>query len=76
MKLVHIEWTDAHHIGPGTWIEPVDIVPGVKVITVGFLLSSKRKHYTVATTIDEAGNATGVFAIPQACVRRFAVITP
>ena len=76
MKLVHIEWVDAHHIGPGEWVDPDDIEPGVKVITVGFLLNDRHKHYTVAATIDEAGHATGVFSIPKACVRRYTVIAP
>ena len=76
MKLVHIEWSDAHHIGPGEWVDPDGLLVGVKVVTVGFLLSAKYKHYTVASTIDEAGSATGVFSIPKACVRRLTVIAP
>ncbi len=71
MKLVHIEWTDAHHHAPGEWTAPSDVVPGVRVITVGLLLSKRSGHYTLAQSIDESGNATGVFSIPRSAVRRF-----
>ena len=74
MKLVHIEWSDAHHIGAGEWVDPDELRPGVAIITVGFLLTDKHKHYTVAASIDEAGHATGVFAVPKSAVKRYTIL--
>ena len=74
MKLVHIEWVDAHHHSPGEWVDPADVEPGVRVITVGLLLSARRKHYTVAQSVDDSGNCTGVFSIPRSAVHRFTVL--
>lgn len=76
MKLVHIEWSDAHHIAAGEWVDPDGLVPGVRVVTVGFLLSRKGGHYTVAQSVDESGNCTGVFSIPHTNVKRYTVIAP
>jgi hypothetical protein len=74
MKLVHLEWADAAHHGPGEWVDPDDIVPGVRVVSVGFLLSRRNGHYTLAQSIDEAGNATGCFSVPHSAVKRYSVI--
>ena len=76
MKLVTIEWNDAHHHGPGEWVNPADLAIGQRVISTGFLLHAKRRHYTLVTSMDEGGLVTGVFSIPKACVRRYTVIAP
>lgn len=76
MKLVHIEWNDAHHVGAGTWVDPKSIRPGIRIITIGFLQSKRRKHYTVVESVDEAGLVSGVFCIPKSAVHRYTVIAP
>ena len=74
MKLVRITWADAAHHGPGEWVDPADVAPGVSVSTVGFLLSRRHGHYLLAQSVDDDGNATGVFSIPHSAVKRYAVI--
>ena len=74
MKLVHIEWVDAHHHAPGEWVPSGAPVPGVRVVTVGLLLSRRDGHYTVAQSIDDSGNTTGVFSIPHSAVKRYRVV--
>ena len=76
MKLVRVTWADAAHHAPAEWVDPADIVPGVSVSTVGFLLSRRQGHYTLAQSIDDSGNATGVFSIPHSAVRRYVVVAP
>ena len=74
MKLVHVEWVDAHHHGAGTWVDPDSLDIGVRVVTVGLLLSRRDGHYTVAQSIDDSGNTTGVFSIPHSAVKRYRVV--
>ena len=74
MKLVRVDWVDAHHHAPGEWVPPGAPVPGVRVVTVGWLLSRHDDHYTVAQSIDDAGNTTGVFSIPRSAVKCYEVI--
>ena len=73
-KLVRVEWVDAHHHAPGEWVPPGAPVPGVRVVTVGFLLSRRDGHCTVAQSVDDSGNSTGVFSIPHSAVKRFDVV--
>lgn len=67
MKVVRIVWRDAHHIGPGEWIDR-GCKAGVEVVTVGFYLGRRNGCHVVAHTRQADGSVTGVFAIPASNV--------
>ena len=66
MKRVEVWWTDAAHHHPGDWGDAPKN-PRCTVRTVGFLLSDKRDHLTLAQS-RQGESFTGVFTIPTACV--------
>ena len=67
---VAIIWDDAHHIGADLWLNPADVAPGVRVTTVGLLVSKTRTHYVIAHSLDDSGNITGTFAVPKSTVHK------
>lgn len=74
MKLVHVRWRDAHHIAPGGWINLDDIRPGVLVSSVGIQVRRTKRWLVLAESVDDQGNATGVFAIPRAVIDSVQVV--
>ena len=74
MRLVRVDWFDAHHIA-GEWVAPGDIHPGVACVTVGFLVRLTRRHLVVAATVNRCGgDLTGVFVIPRTAVRKLTTL--
>lgn len=62
--VLEIVWSDAAHIQPGDWISELPETTAVTVTTVGVLLADTSHHVVLAHSLDDAGNATGVFSIP------------
>lgn len=65
---VWVRWTDACHIGPGTWVDDDGLQnPGVTVHTVGILVRKTKTHMVLAHSFD-GELLTGVFSIPRSAV--------
>ena len=71
---VHIEWHDAAHIGPGEWVDPDGIAPRTRVVTVGLLIARRHGYHVIAASVQENGDCTGVFAIPNSGIDRVRVL--
>jgi hypothetical protein len=68
---VLIEWRDSTHWEPGRWVD-LDELDGsaCDVITVGWLVDRTKTDHVICSSITEAGDGTGVFVIPNACIVR------
>ena len=68
---VLIEWSDSCHWSSTSWVDldGLETSP-CDVVTVGWLIAKDATCLTVAHSITEAQDATGVFVIPRACVKR------
>ena len=75
---VLIEWSDSTHIAPGTWVDREDAGdPGpCDVITVGWLIAKDKRSVTIASSLTEADDVTGVFTIPRAIINRMVRLGP
>ena len=68
---VLVEWVDSCHLAPGAWFDRQEAVDfgGCDVVTVAWLIGKGAESYTLAQSISESGDVTGVFVIPRACIR-------
>ena len=66
LELVEIVWSDAAHIQPGDWVTELPATTAVTVTSIGVLLRETSDHVLLAQSLDDSGNATGVFSIPTA----------
>lgn len=69
-KPVLILWKDACHVAPGAWVDAELEQGTAEVGTVAWLLRKDKKCYTIAQSISEHGDVTGMFVIPKAGVKK------
>ena len=72
---VLIEWRDAAHHGPGEWLDPDDVDPRARVVTVALLLARRKGYHLCAHSVQENGECAGTFSIPNTAIRRVTVLT-
>lgn len=74
---VLIEWADSTHWEPGKWcdIDELDTSP-CDVVTVGWLVEKDKTCVTVASSITEAGDVTGLFVVPVGMVKKLVRLKP
>jgi len=83
MKLVYIEWIDAHGVEPNwEWMEELLNKVGVIVVckSVGFLVKETMKQVTIVPHVIEAAphvkaQGCGDMTIPKANIVRLVVLT-
>ncbi len=67
-KPVLVKWLDAHDEGE-TWIHHDEIEKGPCVVTsIGFLISGKPKHHTLAQSFTEDDMYNNIIYIPDGMV--------
>ena len=69
---VLVEWDDSTHISPGGWVDRENAcgIGACSIMTVGWLIDKDKHTITIAQSITEADDATGVFVIPRAVIRQ------
>lgn len=75
---VIIEWTDSTHLAPGAWFdrEAACEAGACDIVTVAFLIGKTADAYTLAASITEADDCTGLFVIPRAVVKTIRRLKP
>lgn len=78
MTLVRIDWLDAHDDAE-QWTDPADIDQQPRTVTtVGTLLQygqgGKRRHMSVALSVDSEGFLGKIIHVPRQCVIRVAIL--
>ena len=75
---VLVEWVDSCHLAPGAWFDRQEAVDfgGCDVVTVAWLIGKDAESYTLAQSITEADDCTGLFVVPRAVVKRMVRLDP
>lgn len=75
---VLLEWVDSCHLAPGAWFdrEAATDVGACSVVTVAWLIGKDPETYTLAQSITEADDCTGLFVIPRSVVTRMERLSP
>ncbi len=82
MKLVYVEWIDAHGVEPNwEWMEDLISKVTIEVVakSVGFLVKETRKQVTLVPHLIEAGpgikaQGCGEMTIPRVNIKRMVVL--
>ena len=68
MKTAKIIWHDACDHGKA-WVKQDELSGLVSITTVGMLINKTKDMLTIAHSICEDGDLSGVFYIPRGCVK-------
>jgi hypothetical protein len=75
---VLLEWVDSTHLAPGAWFDREAAVDcgACDIVTVAWLIGKDADTYTLAQSITEADDCTGLFVVPRACVKTVRRLKP
>jgi hypothetical protein len=67
VQVERILWRDAHDVGSGEWVDPVQQSYECLVVSAGIVVA-ETELYVVLTHSMMGESARGLFCIPKACI--------